>query len=75
MNENPPGLEKQEKPRTISRVEAAQDQAVKTRVEQSQDKNFPELFEELRRTNEKSARAREVIYRDSDDDGGRDIDW
>ena len=75
VNEKPPWLEKQEKPRTTSRVEAVQDQAVKTKVEQSQDKNFPELFEEIRRANEKSAREREDIYRDCHDNGGRDIDW
>lgn len=68
----PPWLEKQEKLRTTSGVEATQDPAVKGRVEEKQGQSFGELFEEIRRNNEKAARERAELYRDRDDDWDRD---
>jgi hypothetical protein len=54
--EKPPWLEKKEKLRTTSGVEATQDQEVKGRVEEKQGQSFGELFAEIQRNNEKAAR-------------------
>jgi hypothetical protein len=68
----PPWLEKKEKLRTTSGVEATQDQEVKGRVEEKQGQSFGELFAEIQRKNEKAARERAELYRDRDDDWDRD---
>lgn len=68
----PPWLEKQEKLRTTSGVEAAEDPAVKGKVEEKQGQSFNEQFEDLRRRNAKAAQERAELYRDRDDDGDRD---
>lgn len=70
----PPWLEKQEKLRTTSGVEATEDPAVKGKVEEKQGQSFNEQFEELRRRNAKAAQERAELYRDRDDDGDRDRD-
>jgi hypothetical protein len=70
--EKPPWLEKKEKLRTTSGVEATQDQEVKGRVEEKQGQSFGELFAEIQRNNEKAARERAELYRDRDDDWDRD---
>jgi hypothetical protein len=68
----PPWLEKQEKLRTTSGVEATEDPAARGKVEEKQGQSFAEQFEELRRRNAKAARERAELYRDRDDDGDRD---
>jgi hypothetical protein len=68
----PPWLEKQEKLRTTSGVEATEDPAARGKVEEKQGQSFNEQFEELRRRNAKAAQERAELYRDRDDDGDRD---
>ncbi|MFM1798464.1 MAG: hypothetical protein RLZZ117_742 [Cyanobacteriota bacterium] len=66
--ERPPWLEKQEKLRTTSGVEATEDPSAKAKVEEKQGQSFAEQFEELRRRNEKAARERAELYRERDDE-------
>ena len=42
------------------------------RCKEKQGQSFAELFEEIRRNNEKAARERAELYRDRDDDWDRD---
>lgn len=64
----PPWLEKQEKLRTTSGVEATEDPAVKGKVEEKQGQSFAEQFEELQRRNAKAAQERAELYRERDDE-------
>lgn len=66
--ERPPWLEKQEKLRTTSGVEATQDPVVKEKVEEKQGQSFAEQWEELRRRNEKAARERAELYLEREDE-------
>lgn len=68
----PPWLEKEEKLRTTSGVEATQDPAAKPKVEEKRGESFAEQWEEMRRANEKAARERAELYRERDDDEDRD---
>jgi hypothetical protein len=66
--ERPPWLEKQEKLRTTSGVEATQDPAVKDKVEEKQGQSFAEQWEEMRRQKEKEAWERAQRYREREDE-------
>jgi hypothetical protein len=66
--ERPPWLEKQEKLRTTSGVEATQDPAAKAKVEEKQGQSFAEQWEEMRRRNEKAARERAELYLEREDE-------
>jgi hypothetical protein len=66
--ERPPWLEKQEKLRTTSGVEATQDPAAKAKVEEKQGQSFAEQWEEMRRRNEKAARERAELYREREEE-------
>ena len=71
--ERPPWLEKQEKLRTTSGVEAAEDPAARGKVEEKQGQSFAEQFEELRRRNAKAAQERAALYLErKDEDRDRD---
>ena len=70
--EKPAWLQEKDKLRTTSGVEATQDQAVKSKVEEKQGQSHAEVWAEMRRANEKAARERAELYRDRDDDGDRD---